>query len=529
VAGPGNILITVGAETVAAVRNLGNVNDALGDTMTRSEKMSAGLKKAALPAAAALGAIAIAGVGAAKAAIADAASADHLAQTLKRVTGAGKPAVDGMEDWISATSLASGVADDELRPAIEKLATATGSVTKAQKLANVALDIAAATGKDVDTVSTALAKGYQGQTGALVKLVPGISEASRKSKDYATIMAEVTEKTEGASKASAETAAGGLKRMQVATGELQESLGYALLPAIQAVIPVLLKMTQFAQDNVGVIKILTAAVAAVAGAIVAANVAMKVYEAAQVAIKIATTAWTAVQWLLNAALNANPIGLITVAVAALAAGIVIAYNKSETFQSIVKGAMDAVRGAVDKLVDVFGDLQRAASAAFNWIVDHWKLALFAFGPIGAAIYALVANWDAVKAAAERAAGAVTGAARTVASAFETMADAISRAVRSALGWIDDLYGKVSGVISKVQDLIGWIGKIPSIPKLPGLPSIPVPWAAAPAAAGASTRSSTRSAPAPVVVNVYGALDPESVARQIRRLLERHDRRQGSIA
>jgi len=581
--GPGNILITVGADTVAAVKNLGNVNDALGDTMTRSEKMGAGLKKAALPAAAVLGGLAVAGFGAAKAAMADAASSAHLAATLKRVTGAGQPAIDGMEDWITKTSMASGVADDELRPALEKLATTTGSTVKAQALMAKALDISAATGKDVDTVATGLAKAYQGQTGALVKLVPGISESARKSKDFSKIMDEVTDKTKGASKAYAETAEGGMKRMNVATGELQESLGAALLPAIEAVIPVLIKMAEFAQDNVGVIKILIGVVGGVAAAIVAANVAMKVYEAAQIAIKLATTAWTGVQWLLNAALNANPIGAITLLVVGLGAAIVIAYQKSETFRDVVKAAMDIVRGAVDKVKDVFDDLLKGAKAAFDWITDHWKVGLFAFGPIGAAVLILVQNWEKVKDAVGTVVGAfkdALGAAQSafnwivehwqiglfafgpigaavgliatqwdklrtaaglakdavvlavqgIQKAFDLASDAIADGARSAISWLTSLYDKANTIIRKIQDVIAWIGKIPKIPG-GGIFDAIIPGRAAPAFAGgpAGFAASGRAAtPAPqIVINVSGALDPDAVARQIERLLDRHRRRQGN--
>ena len=98
--------------------------------MSRSEKMGAGLKKAALPAAAALGAIGVAAVGAAKAAMEDAAAQEHLAGVLERTTGATDAQIAATEDWISKTALATGVADDELRPALEKIATATGDVSE---------------------------------------------------------------------------------------------------------------------------------------------------------------------------------------------------------------------------------------------------------------------------------------------------------------------------------------------------------------------------------------------------------------
>src|SRR5262245_63385689 len=131
--------------------------------MTTSEKMSAGIKKAALPAAAALGAIGYAALGATKAAAEDAAAQEHLAGVMKRTAGATDAQVKATEDWISKTSLATGVADDDLRPAMENLLTATGSVAESQKEMGAAMDIAAASGKSVTDVTKAMALAHQGQ------------------------------------------------------------------------------------------------------------------------------------------------------------------------------------------------------------------------------------------------------------------------------------------------------------------------------------------------------------------------------
>ena len=159
------------------------------------------------------------------------------------------------------------------------------------------------------------------------------------------IMKELAVTTGGAMAASTETAAGQMKIMQNQTNELQESLGAALLPVVEALIPVLVEFGDFAANNTGIIKILVGVVAALAAGILVANAAMKAYAAASAIVKAATAAWTAAQWLLNAALNANPIGLIVIALAALAAGIYLAYTRSETFRNIVHDAMDEVAGA----------------------------------------------------------------------------------------------------------------------------------------------------------------------------------------
>jgi len=495
-AGPGNIVIKIGADAGQAVRELSTVDKSLGDTMTHSEKMSAGLQKAALPAAAALGAIGFAAVDAAKAAAEDAQAQKILANTLKNATGATDKQVASTEDWISSISRATGVADDELRPALGTLVRSTHDVSKAQELMQNALDISAATGKDLNSVTDALAKGYAGQTTALTRLVPGISDAARASKDFDTIMQEVNANTKGAAADAASTAAGQFQILKVQAAELKESLGAALLPVLEALAPILLKVADFAAKNTTAIKILVGVVAALSAGILVANAALKAYKAAQVLIAVATKAWTAAQWLLNAALSANPLGLVIAAVAALAAGLVIAYKKSETFRAVVTGAMNAVKGAVDAVGRAFAWLWQQAKNAFDWIVGHWKLALFAFGPIGAAVYVIVQNFDKLKAAAQAAFDYIRGAVSAVA-------------------------GAIQAVIDKVKDLVAWFGKI-HVPKI----DLPGPFTVA-----TGSSSSSRGAAAYMggtTVNVYGTVDPDGTARAIARTLKARDRRIGYV-
>lgn len=496
-AGPGNILIRVGAEAGQAIRELSTVDKALGSTQTTSEKMSAGLKKAALPAAAALGAIGVAAVGATKAAMEDASAADHLAGVLKRTTGATDAGVKATEDWISSTSRATGVADDELRPALETLVTATGNVAKAQKEMKLALDISAASGKSVEEVTKAMALAHTGQTAKLEKLIPGLSEAAKKSDDMSVIMGELADKTGGAMARSTETAAGQMKVMQNQTNELQESLGYALLPVIEALLPLLVSFGDFAAQNTGAIKILVGVVAGLSGAILVANAAMKAAAIAQAAWSAATKvaqaavkAYTAVQWALNVAMEANPIGLVVIALAALAGGFYLAYTRSATFRAIVSAAMDAVTDAVRPLTRAFDAMLSAAADAWRWITDHWKLALFAFGPIGAAIYLIATNFDKIKQAANAAHDAIW----TVIHAIENLID-------------------------KLPNL-----KFPKFPRIPGIGRLAVP--ASPGAAARSGAPLAAGGSPGLTFNIYGAVDPEGTARAIRRLLDRHDRRQG---
>jgi hypothetical protein len=524
--GPGNILIRIGADTADAVRGIGTVDKALGESMTAGQRATAGLKKAALPAAAAVAGIAIAAVDATKAALEDAAAQDKLSNQLKRVTGATDDQIKSAEDYITQLSLQTGVADDELRPALGKLATATGDVTKAQDALKLAMDISAQTGKSLDSVSTALAKGYGGNTTALGKLVPGMDKAVLASKDMHKITAELADLTGGAAAEAAETNAGKFKVMENQMSELKETLGASLIPVMDALLPILQRAAKFASDNTTAIKILVGVVAGLAGGILIANAALKVYEALNIAVKAATAAWTAAQWLLNAALNANPIGLVVIALAAIAAGLLVAYNRSETFRNVVQSALGVVKVAVQSLDTAFDALKASAIATFNWVVDHWKVALFAFGPIGVAVRLIADHFDAIKAAATTAynfiAANFTAAAFAV---FKTVAGIVDKLAAAFNG----VYNAVRNVIGAVSDLIGWISRIhfPKIPDLNPFKSA-APRLVAPQLVGAPRTPAARATTGGggIQINVYGALDPEGTARTILRLLKQHERRVG---
>lgn len=525
---PANIVIRIGAESGQAVSEIGKVNKALGEQMSTSQKAHAAITKAAVPAALALTAIAAAAGDAVKAAAEDQASQAKLAGTLERTTGATTAQVAATEDWITKTEFATGVADDQLRPALGRLATATGDVHQAQKALGIALDVSAQTGKSLDSVSAAIAKGYTGQTGALNKLVPGMDQAVLKSKDMTKVLGELSDMTGGAAAEHAQTLAGQTEILGVKMAELKETLGAALLPVLEKFMPLMQKGADFVSAHAGAIEALVGAVAGLAAIIITANAALKAYQALQVLVKVATTLWTAAQWLLNAALDANPIGLVTLAVAGLVAGIIIAYNKSETFRNIVQSAMGAVKAAIDAVASAFKALLSAATSAFDWIVAHWKVALFALGPVGAAISLIASNFDAITGAARAAWAFIKNNFTKADFAFGPIEDAVN----AIAGAFNAVLGAVTAAIGAVQSLIGWLSKIhvPSIhiPNPFGL-SAPLPGAAIAGGRARGVASGVgRAAPAAtgVVINVSGAIDPEGTARAIERVLRNHERRLG---
>ena len=141
-----------------------------------------------------LGAAALAQYGkkAVDAFVKDEAAAKALEQQLKN-TGYAFSSPD-VEYYIANLQKMTGVLDDQLRPAFQTLLTASGSLTKSQQGLALALDISAATGKSVEEVSMALAKGFSGQTTALSRLGAGIDKATLATGDMDKIMKELQNK-----------------------------------------------------------------------------------------------------------------------------------------------------------------------------------------------------------------------------------------------------------------------------------------------------------------------------------------------
>lgn len=185
---------------------------------------------AAAAAAAYAGKLAIEGV---KAAIEDEAAQKRLALALQNVTAATDAQISAVEEQILKTSLATGVADDKLRPALQRLAVATGSVEKSQELLTLALDVSAATGKDVETVANALGKAYEGNTASLARLGIGLSSAEIKTLGLEGTVKQLASTFGGAAATQANTFEGQIERLKVAFDETKESVGAALLPTLQ--------------------------------------------------------------------------------------------------------------------------------------------------------------------------------------------------------------------------------------------------------------------------------------------------------
>jgi hypothetical protein len=168
-----------------------------------------------------------------KAAIEDEQAQLRLANALREATGATDDQIKATEAYILKTSLATGVSDEQLRPAMQRLAVSTKSTTEAQKLLALALDVSKGSGKDLETVANALGKAHDGQETALARLGIGLSQTELKTMSFTDIQQKLADLYGGAASDNAETFQGKIDRLKVGFDEAKESLGVALLPQVE--------------------------------------------------------------------------------------------------------------------------------------------------------------------------------------------------------------------------------------------------------------------------------------------------------
>ena len=330
------------------------------DLKTSGEKAQFALKKAAVPAGLAVAALAAGLFDATKGAMEDAAAQTELARQLRVSTGATDAQIKANEDWISVQGRLLGYTDDQLRPALAGLSRATGSVTEAQKLAAIAMDISTAKGIPLESVTKTLEKAYGGNLTALAKLAPEYRQMIKDGAGFEEVMALMATTTGGAASDAANTAAGQFKRLGVALSETKESIGAALLPAIEAVLPFLTQFGTWASEHPGIILAIGAAVATIAVAIVAVNAAMAL----------------------------NPFSLIAIAVVGLGALLVVAYKKFEPFKTVVDTVFGAMKfwinevtiPAIKGMLTVFKTIFNAIAALWNGTVGKLSFSIPSWVP-----------------------------------------------------------------------------------------------------------------------------------------------------
>ena len=342
-------------------RGLARATRQFKELETTGQKAQFAIQKAAVPAALALGGLAVAAGSAFKAFAEDSAAADKLALSLQNSTGATDAQIAANEEFISSTSKAAAVADDELRPALDNLVRGTKDLDKAQQLLGLALDISAGTGKDLDSVTQALSKAFNGNLTALKKLDPSLAALVRSGASTEEVFAQLGRTFGGQAAAQANTAAGQMRGLSIQMDELKESVGQAVAPLIGALLPAFSSIAEWISQNTPLVIGLGVAIGGFAAAIVVANAAMtawKVIAAATAAINaVMATSFTAL-WV------ATGVGIILAVIAAVVAlqakfqfmdnviaALKIAFN---AFWSFVTMVWDSIYGKVKAVAEFIG-------------------------------------------------------------------------------------------------------------------------------------------------------------------------------
>jgi hypothetical protein len=199
---------------------------------TATDKLSKGVKKLGRSLGLALGAAGLAKFAkdSIKAFADEEKSIAMLSNALDNL-GMGKQA-DQIYAYIDALQMATGVSDDQLRPAFQRLATAGLNAADAQSVLGLALDISAGSGKDLETVSAALSKAVGGNTAALSKLGVGLTKDELKTMSLNEIMLKLADTYRNSAAKAADTFAGKMARLNVAIDTAKETIGKGLIDGL---------------------------------------------------------------------------------------------------------------------------------------------------------------------------------------------------------------------------------------------------------------------------------------------------------
>lgn len=199
----------------------------------------------------------------------------------------------------------------------------------------------------------------EGMALGLVKQGEKMTEAQKAQARYSVLLKD-TKDAQGDFARTSDSVANSERTKAALWEDSQAKLGKGLLPVMELFNKTMGIGAKFAGEHSLALQVMVGIVAALATAVIAINAAMAVYKAGVIAV-------TAVQWLWNVAMSANPIGLVVIAIAALVAGLILAWRESETFRAIVTGAFDAVKAAAEFVLDFFR--------------THWKtIAVLISGP-----------------------------------------------------------------------------------------------------------------------------------------------------
>jgi len=261
-----------------------------------------------------------------------------------------------------------GFGNEEAASGFNKLLVATGSVTESQNLLALSADFARVKNMSLEEASATLARASAGNAKAFKEMGITLDSTIPKSEAVAKAMDELQGKIGGQAVNATKTFKVQLLILKEEVGSIAEKIGGALLPILKNMVEFISSAIDFISRNAKVFAILGGAVVLVTVALASYNATVKVVTAVTKAWSTISAVATAVQvglttgqWNLNAALNANPIGLVVAGVVLLVGAFVIAWNASETFRKAIVKMLQVVVNGVGYLVGAIGSLLSAAS------------------------------------------------------------------------------------------------------------------------------------------------------------------------
>ena len=380
------------------------------------------------------------------AAAADAAAQANLAQQLRNSAGASDAQIKSTEEWISKASKQYAVADDDLRPAMGNLVRGFGDVGKATQAMGTALDVSAGTGKDLGSVTEAMMKASEGNTGALGRMGIATKDAAGKALSMDQIMGNLATTFKGQAATAADSAAGRMANAKIQFGEFQEQIGGYLLPVLttlasfftNTLLPAISGFVDWVSNNKDIVIAALIGFGVVVGTVVVP--AFIAWAAAAGAAAIAT---------LVAAAPFIAIGAVIAAVA-----LVIIKN----WDNIKAGAETAWNFVLNLIKTVW-----------NWVSQNWPLLLAILtGPIGLAVAAIVTHWNDIKSGATAVwqwikdkfndlVSFFTGLPGRLGGVFSGMWDGILNAFHGVLNGVIDLWNRLHFTLPKID--LGPLGSI----------------------------------------------------------------------
>lgn len=396
-----------------ALRDVGDEADKTGGRLSRMGEIAGGVLTADLLRAAG-SAIVDFGKASVDAFMGAEQAQRQLEDAYERFPSVASLPIEALRDLNSAIQEKTGADADDLASSQAVMAQYGLTGQQIADLTPLLDDYAVKTGKDLPAAAEDLGKAMLGQGRALKDVGIDFQDTGSVAGNFDQVMDGLRTQVGGFAESEAGSAEGALRRLNTEFGDVQEEVGAQLLPILVQLGDGLLVVIDFVKQNSDVLVPLAAVIGTVIGLV---------------------TAWNVIQGILNITLSMNPIGLVVLAIAALVAGFITAYNTSEDFRRIVDGALQWVKSSAQGVADWFsGPFVQFFTDAGQRIGDFFMVDVPAF---------------------------FGRAAEAVGSAFSGVKDLLLAPIRSAVQWINDTF------VSGINGFLGTIGISWRVPTIPG--------------------------------------------------------------